>query len=180
VQRALHRAVADQHTGTLRAKKAVACLLWMTDYSLEQIEGILTQFGGAFGGAAGPVRAVASRTSDLLPTVTRVAELLHPGLDLSERQARLLVRLELGVPEGVVELALRAGSTLTRGDYLRLLRAGLTTVEAVERSEDDAVLDYLGGSEPKLRALREALRARPAQVPPVVAGPILPPPDEAA
>jgi helicase len=140
----------------------------------------MTQFGGAPGGAAGPVRAVASRTSDLLPTVTRVAELLHPGLNVSERQSRLLVRLAFGVPDGIVDVAARAGRALARGDYLRLLRADLTTADVLERAQDADLLTHLGRSEPKLRALREALRTKRDQRPEVPSGPILPPPSEAA
>src|SRR5690349_2378062 len=83
------------------------------------------QYGKTFDGVAGPLRSVASRTCDLLLAVTRVAELLHPGLDLSERCSRLLTRLEVGVPAAAVPLAAQAGTRLTRGDYLSLLRAGL-------------------------------------------------------
>ena len=60
----LRRAVTDDHTSTMRAKKAVACLLFVSGKPMTEIEANLTQFGGAFGGAAGPVRSVAARTSD--------------------------------------------------------------------------------------------------------------------
>ncbi len=90
ILRAMQRFVREDNQATLRAKKAVACLLWITDRPLAEIEEILTQFGGKFDGAAGPVRGVRARTCDLLPTVARVAEVLHPGLNLSERVSRLL------------------------------------------------------------------------------------------
>ena len=70
----LRRAVSDDYTPTMRAKKAVACLLFVSGKPMHEIEANLTQFGGAFGGAAGPVRSVAARTSDLLPVAARVAE----------------------------------------------------------------------------------------------------------
>jgi hypothetical protein len=82
---------------------AVSCMLWITEWSLAEIEATLTQFGGRFDGAAGAVRSVAARTCDLLPTVVRVAELLHPTLDLSERYERLRTRLEIGVPSVTVD-----------------------------------------------------------------------------
>ncbi|MGH2557852.1 MAG: hypothetical protein ACRDJH_02215 [Thermomicrobiales bacterium] len=69
----MQRAVGDLHQVTLRAKKTVACLLWITDRLMVQIEEVLTQFGGRVDGAAGPVRSVATRTCDLLPTVVRCA-----------------------------------------------------------------------------------------------------------
>jgi len=42
----------------------------------------MTQFGGALDGAAGPIRGTATRTCDVLPTMARLAELLHPELKL--------------------------------------------------------------------------------------------------
>jgi len=174
VQRVLLQAITDRHTPTLRAKKTVACLLWISDRPLEQI---LTQFGG-LGGAAGPVRSVASRTVDLLPTVARAAELLHPGLDLSQRTSDLLLRIEVGLPRGVIQLARRVGNTLVRGDYLQLMRAGLVTPETIGAADDRVVLSCLGGSTQKLRGLREALRVQPAETHTFPLSPILPPPEE--
>ncbi|MHC5718589.1 MAG: hypothetical protein ACYTX0_42590, partial [Nostoc sp.] len=68
---ALERGVTTQDQSTLRAKKAVACLLFVTHRPTAEIESILTQFGGAPGGAAGAIRDVAERTCDLLPTVAQ-------------------------------------------------------------------------------------------------------------
>ena len=56
--------VTDQHTGTLRAKKAAGSLFWISSTPMAEIEAALTQHGGVFDGAAGPVRSVASRTGD--------------------------------------------------------------------------------------------------------------------
>jgi helicase len=72
---------------------------------MAQIEASVTQFGGGFGGAAGPVRSVKSRTCDLLPTVGRIAEILTKDLALGNRVERLLTRLEIGVPSVAVDLA---------------------------------------------------------------------------
>jgi hypothetical protein len=140
VMHALHRSVNDKHQGTVRAKKAVACLIWMSDWPMTKIEQTLTQFGGALDGASGAIRAVTSRSCDLLPTVARVAELLHPGLDLAERRARLLTRLEVGVPSMAVDLAAQLGTHLVRGDYQRLIKAGLCNIESVEKSSDETIL----------------------------------------
>lgn len=160
---ALHRSVSDQHQETLRAKKAVACLLWITDWSMAEIERVLTQFGGALDGAAGPIRAVTARSCDLLPTVARVAELLHPCLDLGDRSGRLLTRLEVGVPGTAVDLAARVGSRLSRGDYHSLLRAGISTIEAIETSSDEALLACVSGSKEKLFEIRLAARTHREQ-----------------
>ncbi len=154
---ALHYRTFNKHQGTLRAKKAVACLLFVTQRNTAEIEDCLTRFGGASDGAAGAIRAVASRTCDLLPTVAQVAVLLHPTLDLEDRLSRLLVRLNVGVPAIAVDLARQAGSRLTRGDYLQLLKAGLCSIDAIEASSDMVLLSYLGDDEAKLAVVRKAV-----------------------
>jgi hypothetical protein len=53
------------------------------------------------------------------------------------------------------------------------VEAGLTTPEAVEAAGEDALLACLGGSEPKARAVRDAVAAVRAE-PPAVPAPILP------
>ncbi len=70
---------SDQHEPTLRAKRAVACLLWITDRPIVEIERFMTQHGGSFDGAAGPIRGAAARTRDLLPTVFRIAKRCVPN-----------------------------------------------------------------------------------------------------
>ncbi|MBU6299498.1 MAG: DEAD/DEAH box helicase, partial [Alphaproteobacteria bacterium] len=76
----LGRSARESYDQALRAKKAAACLLFISGREMSEIEQILTQHGGAFDGAAGPIRGVASRTCDLMPTAARIAELLHPDL----------------------------------------------------------------------------------------------------
>jgi len=156
VLRSLHRNVENDVAATLRAKKAAACLLWITDWPMARIEDTMTQFGSKFDGAAGPLRSVAARTCDLLPTVIRVAELLHPGLDLGERGALLLARLTVGVPGEIAELATEIGNRFDRSDYQALLRAGLPTIEAVANASDDALRECLRDST-KIQAVRQAV-----------------------
>ncbi len=171
----LHRNVDDVVEATLRAKKAAACLLWITDWPMTRIEDTMTQFGGKFDGAAGPIRSVAARTCDLLPTVIRVAELLHPDLHLGDRGARLLARLTVGVPGEIVELAGEIGNRFDRSDYQALLRAGLSSIAALENATDDALRECLRDNT-KVEAMRKAvqgLRERERLGEPVVP-PILP------
>jgi helicase len=108
----LNRWTQDSHGGTLRAKKAVACLLWITDTPMADIESTLTQFGGA----SGPVRSVATRTADLLATVAKAADLIHGGAAFSQRGSRLITRLQIGIAGASVELAVLLGDTIGRGD----------------------------------------------------------------
>lgn len=155
---ALQRHVRERHEPALRAKKTTACLLWVSGRPMGDIEAFLTQFGNKFDGAAGPVRSVTSRTCDVLPTVARVAELLHAGSQFGLRTKRLLVRLQLGIPASAVELALYVGDRLTRGDYLVLEKAGRLGFEQLMSIDDDTLLPLFGESRAKLDAVRNAVR----------------------
>ncbi len=158
VLNSLNRSVGEPHTAALRAKKAAACLLWISDRTMSAIETSLTQHGREFDGAAGPVRAVSSRTCDMLPAVARVATILHTEIDLANRVTRLLTRLEVGVPAAAVEIAQYAGSRLSRGDYHQLIKAGLSTAAAVEAASDDKLIACLGGNAERAEAVRDAAR----------------------
>jgi helicase len=163
----LRNAVTDRHTATLRAKKAVACLLFISGRPMAEIEATLTQFGAAFGGAAGPVRDVAARSSDLLPVAARVAEILYPTLDLNDRAGRLILRLTYGVPGAVTDLAREAGGDLLRGDYCGLAQAGLGEPSAISSANDTTLLRAVGGDRGKISIVRmaaERVAARRAEM----------------
>jgi hypothetical protein len=131
--------------------------MWMTTQPRSQIERAVIQFGGART-AAGPIQAVASRTCDVLPVVTRTAELLHPGTDLTEKTNALIVCLEIGLPTDLAPLGLAAGRALTRGEYLRLLSTGISTPDEVRDAADEP-LEQILGSAARVRELRHAVDA---------------------
>lgn len=147
IMSALEAWTTEKYHATLRAKKAVACLYWISDTPMEEIERAVTQFGGAFGGAAGPIRAIANRTSDLLETVCRVAELTHDGLNLSDRRARLLTRLQVGVSGKNVEIAEIFGNNLARGDYRNLAKAGMNSIKSIASATDEQIKSAVGGAD---------------------------------
>lgn len=179
VLQSLHHSVPERYVGTLRAKKSVACLLWITNRPLLEVEQILTQFGGSPGGAAGAILAVSSRTYDIIPTVARMAELLHVGLDLGGKVRNLLVRLDVGVPSSIVEIAEYTGNRLGRGDYQSLVRAGLTTVDAIATGTNEQLLACVDQSAEKLEALRQAVELHERKVQKSsISGPLLPPPED--
>jgi helicase len=155
----LQRGISEPHEGTLRAKKAVACLLYVSGRPMEEIERVLTQFGGGFGGAAGPIRGVAARTCDMLPTAADIAEILHPGLDLAERVNRLAVRLDLGIAGAAVDLGRQARGQLSRSDYARLVAARLVSAADIQAAGDAAIVACVDGSRAKLESVREAAEA---------------------
>lgn len=168
----------DDYISAGRMKRAAACLLWVSDLPMEQIEPTLLKHGGRFNGAAGPVRSISSRTNDLVSTVTAVAELLHEGADLSENLARLSHRLESGVSAQMLDIARFAGNQLSRADYHELKRGGLTSMSLIERAHDQQLLQLLSGSEEKREVLRQAVDAhRNLKVQPVLRTPLIPPYD---
>jgi replicative superfamily II helicase len=152
----LRRGITEPSQDTLRAKKAVACLFYVSGKPMAGIEAALTQFGGASRDAAGPIRAVAARTCDVLPTAGRIAELLHPGIYLTERIGRLLVRLELGIPADAAEIGRYAGNRLSRGDYQRLVAASLFDASVISISDDATILACVENNQQKLTILRDA------------------------
>jgi hypothetical protein len=133
---------------------------------MEEIERAMGQFGGAFDGAAGPIRSVTARTCDVLPMMSRAAELLHSGIDLQQRTARLLLRLELGIQGAAVDLARHTDRALDRGDYRRLCEAGMTARETLATAEDSTLLRLLGNDRRKLTAVRDAVDRWRAARPP--------------
>ncbi len=154
----LNMEAVDQHSATLRAKKAVASLLYVSGQPMSEIEVTMGQHGGAFGGAAGPIRNVSSRAADLIGVAARVAEIFHPELDLSDRVQKLAVRLTYGVPGTAVDLARQAGTNLTRGDYCALAEAGLDDVVNILAAADADILHVLDRDEEKVAIVRKASR----------------------
>jgi hypothetical protein len=152
----------DIHTPTMRAKRAVACLYWISPTPLNDIERTLMQFDRS-NSAAGEIRSVAQRTVDLFTAVTRVVEILHPGTNLGERRERLMTRLELGVPSEAANLGTIVGSQIGRADYLSLVKAGVGDPQALRDADDQKVLDCLNGNRTKLVAIREALAEHPVE-----------------
>jgi len=144
----------DTRQIAMRFKKTAACLFWITDKPLADIEEILTKHWGRFDGIAGPMRSVASRTHDLLRTVARVAEILHPDLKLEERTAKLFVRLEVGVPSSIFNLAKKIGPTFSRSDYHSLIKENLSDMEVLKTASDEVILTALGDDEAKFGILK--------------------------
>jgi hypothetical protein len=140
-----------------RLKKIVACLFWISDKSFNDIEGVLTRHGGRFDGVAGAVRGAASRTHDLLGITARVAEILHPGLHLQDRVAKLFVRLEVGVPASLYDLAKIIGTTFTRSDYLTLIKLNLWDVNILKDISEEDLLNALEQNKEKLNTLQNAI-----------------------
>jgi len=143
VTQALQYNATLAHQPTLRAKKAAGCFLWVDGRGRLEIERILMQFDRNQA-AAGPLNSVVNRMLDMLPTVIRVAEVLHDA-DLSERESHLMLRLQIGLPTALVPVAGQLGTDLSRAQYLALHRAGLTTPAAIKSAQPDELLAIVDG-----------------------------------
>jgi ATP-dependent DNA helicase len=151
---ALSESATDRIALAARAKKSIACLLWIRGVPLAQIEESVMQHYFDRN-ASGPIRAVVSRTHDVLDTVVAIAAELHPTADLADLAELLPVQLELGVPVESARLAL-AGADLQRDDYRRLQAAGLTAPEAIVQADDSTLLTLLRNNRSSLESLRDA------------------------
>lgn len=147
--------VREPHEQGARAKRAVAALAYIGGQDMTAIEEMLQKHGG-FGGSAGPIRGISARTCDVIGTAARIAEILHPGLDLSDRIDRLRIRLNLGIPGQATDLGREAGQELARGNYLALVRAGLTSSERIMTASDAAILACVDDSSERLAVVRKA------------------------
>lgn len=155
VIRELGRDVQNETQATLRAKKAVGCILFISGKPMSEIETVLMQFDRNED-AAGPVRSTSARTCDLIAVAGRVAEILHPELQLGDRVPRLAFRLTHGIAGAAVNLARELNTGLLRGDYVRLVQAGMTSPGALEAADDAVLLACLDNDADKARAVRAA------------------------
>jgi hypothetical protein len=105
--------------------------------------------------AAGPIRAVAARTRDVVDTVATICRVRGLSFAAEDSVDALGIRLELGVPQALVDLATRVGGALTRANYLDLLANGLGDVAAIVSATDEQLATVIG--DPNVGALRAAL-----------------------
>jgi helicase len=148
----------ERKTAAERAKRAVACMMWMAGVPIGRIEQQLMVHLPSKD-AAGATRASADRTQSVVGTVIDIARCLHPDARLDDLARVLPVQLEFGIPAELVPLAQRAGAALDRTDYLRLASRSLTDPAAILDADDDVLLPCLNGNNSKVQALRRAARA---------------------
>jgi hypothetical protein len=101
--------------------------------------------------AAGPIRQVAGRTRDVIDAVAHIAQFHGRRLPADWNSAATSVQLELGLPREMTEVGQRLGNLLSRGQYLSLMRAGITTVNALRA--DTPRLESMVGPDGSARIL---------------------------
>ncbi len=151
----------EDYPAAAQTKKAAACLLWISSMKVIDIENILTRHDGLrkYEGVAGPIRSSSSRTKDMIRTVARIVELIHPQIKLSERSDKLFNRLETGTPSSINEIAKKLGNKLSRAEYHNLLDINLTSFKLIDDVADENILNCVSGSQLKLRLIRKASKA---------------------
>jgi len=126
----------------MRIKRAVATMLFISSTPMAQVERELLQHYRD-NSAAGPIRAVSSRTRDVIDAVFRIAEFSGHGVATGTQVEDIGVRLEIGLPAQLTQLGQAAGSMISRGQYLALLTAGLDNPAPIV-SNPEAVARILG------------------------------------
>ena len=142
------RSAPDHLLVTRRGKRAVGCLMWVAGVPRQQMEQILMRHLPD-NAIAGPIQSTVNRTIDLLPTVLRVVEFIHDR-DLSELEADLLIRLQLGLPREVLTLVTLFGDRLSRAQYLALREAQLLTPAQLQATDAVELARVLALSVPEV------------------------------
>lgn len=150
---ALRSTVSDEAHYTLRCKKVASTLMWIQGMELIRIEQSILRHLPA-DNAAGPIRAVAERTRDLIPIVARVAEVLT-GESFGSLVDKLILRLELGLPADAVRLGQILRRSLNRADYLALAHASLLVPGTINTTREEELLNILR-TPAKVQALKLA------------------------
>jgi len=146
----------DDATYTARCKRLSADLMWLDGTELNRIEAsLLRHLPGD--NAAGPIRASAERTRDLIGVVARIGTLAtSTGSALTDSLDGIIMRLELGIPADLLWLATELKRGVERGDYLSLKHAGLVSADAIDAA-DETVLASVVHSVVTRKRIRDAV-----------------------
>lgn len=156
IRSALERHLSEDGDATARFKKGAATFMWISGNDMTEMEKNLMQHLRD-SDAAGAIRGAASRTRDLLPTVAKVVEILN-GSDeaLAKRVEKLVVRLELGINEELLDLAMACGNSITRSDYLNMQNTGIKSLQGI--AETPEALDEVIKSDSKKKTIYERIK----------------------
>lgn len=142
--RTLQTTAQDAVQALRRSKRGAAAAMWVSGVPIETIEGQLNQHMWRRNSVAGAVRAVADRTRDMLPAVAAVIQELAPAESIGELVERTMIRLELGIPAELVDLARLPNLDLTRAQWLTLAAAGMTSPDHVRTATSEKLGEVLG------------------------------------
>ncbi|WP_416873695.1 DEAD/DEAH box helicase [Kitasatospora sp. SC0581] len=155
----------DVGAGIGRARRGLACVMWIEGIKIANIENEIRRWSRATGQLLpGPVQHAVRRTADVIATVVDIAYHLHPDADLAGLADVLPAQLELGIVAGLVPIAWKAEAPLGRPVYLALARAGLTSPGAVVAAGHDHLLACVGGDLEQHRVVRAAAVAAQEEI----------------
>lgn len=177
---ALQSHASDQRVVAMRAKRAIACLLWTSGTPMNQIEVHVMQHLPNRD-ASGPISSAVARTRDVVDTILAIAGELHPTAPVAELEELLPTQLEIGVSDEHARLV-RAGAQLRREDFIQLAAHGLSTWQDVAAVEDERLLPLVRHDADALSSLRRAVEALDAPSSPTLdelLGPVESPDDAA-
>jgi helicase len=126
-----------------RAKRAAASIRFASRTPLANVEQELMQHLRDRS-AAGPIRAVAGRTRDVIEAVATICRVRGVAFANDQDIDMLGIRLEIGLPKELAELGMLAGNTLTRANYLDLLDSGLSTPDGIRAADIEQLKTVIG------------------------------------
>lgn len=124
-------------------KRALACLLFMSDRPMEEIERILLEHHRERT-AVGNIRQVTSRTRDVIEAVVQVGTFTGRRFSEDLSVDDLAVQLEVGLPSYLIGLAQEIGTVLNRGEYLALGRRSIHSIEQIRQAGREGIGAIIG------------------------------------
>ena len=137
-----------------RAKKAAAALRFASAFPLGNVENELMQHMRDRS-AAGPIRAVAARTRDVIDAVATICRVRGITIANEDEVDLLGIRLEIGLPAEIAGLAQELGNLLSRANYLDLLANSFIDQDTIRSAPEEQLAQILG--EPTAKRLRDAI-----------------------
>lgn len=157
VMTALQNRATDHQVVAMRAKRAVACLLWVNGNPMSDIEyQVMRHLPNR--DASGPIGGVVGRTRDVVDTILAMAGELHPTAPTAELEELLPIQLEVGIASGHARLV-RAGAELRREDFIQLTAQGLLGWQDIAAASDERLLALIRHDADALATLRRAVQA---------------------
>jgi hypothetical protein len=118
-------------------KKFSAILSWINGAPILDIESHIQQhWYDRF--ASGAVQQVADRCKDVLNPIATIISFIYPKqINIGEVIERLTIRLQLGVPDNIVDFVRATKANFSRPTYIALHNMGIYTLAEAQRREKD-------------------------------------------
>jgi replicative superfamily II helicase len=129
----------DDYSRLSMCKKLSAILSWINGASILDIENHIHQhYYDHF--ASGAVQQVTDRCKDVLNPVATIIAFIYPKQNnIEEMIERLTVRLQVGVPDKIVDLVRITKANFLRPTYIALHKMGIYTLAEAQKREKEIV-----------------------------------------